>query len=101
MGITTFIFNILPFGFGNGISLGRGRVEDREAIPLGPVHGPAVGALDGGAGALDGGAGAVDVDAAPLELCFLLAKAQCLLQRVRCSGVNDPAIFGGTTNLGP
>ena len=98
MGITTFIFNILPFGFGNGISLGRGRVEDREAIPLGPAHAPTIGAVDGGAGV----AALVGVTTPTvLEIIFLLAKAQFLLQRVRCSGVKDPAMLGGTTNLDP
>ena len=81
--------------FGTGISLGRGRgrVEEIEAIPLGPAHAPIGGAVDGGAGEVFMGAA--------LELFFLLAKAQFLLQRVRCSGVNDPAMFGGTTNLEP
>ena len=75
---------------GTGISLGRGRgrVEESEAILLGPALAPL--------GAVDDGPGVV-----ALELFFLLAKAQFRLHRVRCSGVKDPAMFGGTTNLDP
>ena len=71
-------------------------------MPLGPAHAPVDGAVYGGAVALVVGAeddGAVTPVA--LEFFFLLAKAQCLLQRARCSGVKDPAMFGGITNLDP